>query len=76
MPIYAVGGAQAIAALAYGSESIAPVDKVFGPGNAFVTAAKMLASQDPNGAACDLPAGPSEVLVIADDTAEPASLAA
>ncbi len=74
--IYAIGGAQAIAAMAYGSERIAPVDKIFGPGNAFVTAAKMLASQDPAGAACDLPAGPSEVLVIADVDADADTVAA
>jgi histidinol dehydrogenase len=67
--IYAVGGAQAIAALAYGTESIPRVDKIFGPGSAWVTAAKQLVAADPGGAALDLPAGPSEVLVIADDTA-------
>jgi histidinol dehydrogenase len=74
--VYAVGGAQAIAAMAYGTESLAAVDKIFGPGNAYVTAAKMLAAQDPDGAACDMPAGPSEVLVIADEAAEPAVVAA
>ena len=67
--IYRVGGAQAIAALAYGTQSIPRVDKIFGPGNAWVTAAKQLVANDPLGAACDLPAGPSEVLVIADATA-------
>jgi histidinol dehydrogenase len=67
--IFKIGGAQAIAALAYGTESIPRVDKIFGPGNAWVTAAKQLVAQDPAGAACDLPAGPSEVLVIADGTA-------
>lgn len=67
--VFKVGGAQAIAALAYGSGSIPKVDKIFGPGNAWVTAAKQLVSNDPEGAACDLPAGPSEVLVVADDTA-------
>src|SRR5690348_12308299 len=67
--VFKVGGAQAIAALAYGSGSIPKVDKIFGPGNAWVTAAKQLVSNDPDGAACDLPAGPSEVLVVADDTA-------
>jgi histidinol dehydrogenase len=67
--IFKVGGAQAIAALAYGTESIPKVDKIFGPGNAWVTAAKQLVAQDPGGAACDLPAGPSEVLVIADGAA-------
>lgn len=67
--VFKVGGAQAIAALAYGSSSIPKVDKIFGPGNAWVTAAKQLVSNDPAGAACDMPAGPSEVLVVADDTA-------
>ena len=67
--VFKVGGAQAIAALAYGTASIPKVDKIFGPGNAWVTAAKQLVAQDPDGAACDLPAGPSEVLVIADGTA-------
>tara|TARA_R110002096_G_scaffold124002_1_gene268100 strand:+ start:33973 stop:35274 length:1302 start_codon:yes stop_codon:yes gene_type:complete len=74
--IYKVGGAQAIAALAYGTESIAPVRKIFGPGNAWVTAAKSLVSSDPDGAAIDMPAGPSEVLVIADSNASPRFVAA
>jgi histidinol dehydrogenase len=67
--VFKVGGAQAIAALGYGTESIPKVGKIFGPGNAYVTAAKQLVSNDPAGAACDLPAGPSEVLVLADETA-------
>jgi histidinol dehydrogenase len=67
--VFKVGGAQAIAALAYGSESLPKVGKIFGPGNAYVTAAKQLVASDPAGAACDLPAGPSEVLVLADETA-------
>jgi histidinol dehydrogenase len=67
--VFKVGGAQAIAALAYGSGGIPKVDKIFGPGNAWVTAAKQLVANDPLGAACDMPAGPSEVLVVADDTA-------
>ncbi len=67
--IFKVGGAQAIAAMAYGSDSIPKCDKVFGPGNAYVTAAKVLASQQAGGAALDLPAGPTEVMVIADDEA-------
>ena len=71
-----VGGAQAIAAMAYGTESVPKVDKVFGPGNAWVTAAKQAVASDPAGAACDLPAGPSEVLVIADDTARAEFVAA
>jgi len=74
--VFKVGGAQAIAALAYGTASLPKVDKIFGPGNAWVTAAKQLAAADPLGAACDLPAGPSEVLVIADDTARPEFVAA
>jgi histidinol dehydrogenase len=67
--VFKVGGAQAIAALAYGAGSVPKVDKIFGPGNAWVTAAKQLVSNDPAGAACDMPAGPSEVLVVADDSA-------
>jgi histidinol dehydrogenase len=67
--VFKVGGAQAIAALAYGTASIPKTDKIFGPGNAWVTAAKQLVANDPHGAACDLPAGPSEVMVIADETA-------
>ena len=69
--IYKVGGAQAIAAMAYGTESIPQVDKIFGPGNAWVTAAKKAVSRDPGGAAQDMPAGPSEVMVVADATANP-----
>jgi histidinol dehydrogenase len=71
--IFSVGGAQAIAAMAYGTKSIPKVDKIFGPGNSFVTMAKQLVTQE--GVAIDMPAGPSEVLVIADDTAEPAFVA-
>jgi histidinol dehydrogenase len=67
--VFKVGGAQAIAALAYGAGSVPKVDKIYGPGNAWVTAAKQLVASDPAGAACDMPAGPSEVLVVADDTA-------
>jgi len=74
--VFAVGGAQAIAALAYGTASIPRVDKIFGPGNAWVTAAKQVVAADPSGAACDLPAGPSEVLVIADESARPDFIAA
>jgi histidinol dehydrogenase len=59
-----IGGAQAIAALAYGTKSIAPVDKIFGPGNRFVTAAKQIVSSD---CAIDLPAGPTEAIVLAED---------
>jgi histidinol dehydrogenase len=72
--IYKVGGAQAIAAMAYGTESIPEVYKIFGPGNQFVTKAKELVQQ--NGVAIDMPAGPSEVLVIADKTGNPAYIAA
>jgi histidinol dehydrogenase len=67
--IYKVGGAQAIAAMAFGTESIPKVRKIFGPGNAWVTSAKTIVSMDPEGAAIDMPAGPSEVLVIGDATA-------
>jgi histidinol dehydrogenase len=67
--VFKIGGAQAIAAMAYGTQSVAKVDKVFGPGNAWVTAAKILVANDADGAALDMPAGPSEVLVIADDSA-------
>ncbi|PLC59698.1 histidinol dehydrogenase [Photobacterium carnosum] len=74
--IYNVGGSQAIAAMAYGTDTIASVDKIFGPGNAFVTEAKRQVSNDFNGAAIDMPAGPSEVLVIADETADPEFIAA
>ena len=74
--IYTVGGAQAIAALAYGTQSIKAVNKVFGPGNRFVTEAKKQLSQQVPGFAIDMPAGPSEVLVIADEFANPAFVAA
>jgi histidinol dehydrogenase len=67
--VFKAGGAQAIAAMAYGTATIPKCDKVFGPGNAWVTAAKLLVAQDPAGAAADLPAGVTEVMVIADDTA-------
>ncbi len=73
--IYTVGGAQAIAELAYGTDSIAKVDKIYGPGNRYVTEAKQQVSRDPQGAAIDMPAGPSEVLVIADGDANPAFVA-
>lgn len=74
--IYKLGGAQAIAAMAYGTETIPKVDKIFGPGNAWVTQAKMLVSQDVAGALYDLPAGPSELMVIADQQANPEYIAA
>ena len=74
--MFKIGGAQAVAAMAYGTASVPKVDKIFGPGNAWVTAAKLLVSNDPEGAALDLPAGPSEVLVIADDGANPEFVAA
>src|ERR1700761_3933432 len=73
--IYLAGGAQAIAAMAYGTETIAKVDKIFGPGNQFVTKAKTII-QSTTTTAIDMPAGPSEVLVIADETANPAFVAA
>jgi histidinol dehydrogenase len=71
--IYKIGGAQAIGALAYGTETITPVDKIVGPGNAFVAAAKMLVFGQ---VGIDMIAGPSEVAIIADDTADPAFIAA
>lgn len=74
--IYQVGGAQAIAAMAFGTASISKVDKIFGPGNRFVTEAKKQVSMVTDGAAIDMPAGPSEVLVIADEYANPAFIAA
>lgn len=74
--VYNVGGGQAIAAMAYGTESVSKVDKIFGPGNAYVTEAKRQVSNDFRGAAIDMPAGPSEVLVIADETADPDFVAA
>lgn len=74
--VFKVGGAQAIAAMAYGTATIPKVDKVFGPGSSWVTAAKILVANDPDGAALDLPAGPSEVLVIADDQANAEFVAA
>jgi len=64
--VFKVGGAQAIAAMAYGTATIPKCDKIFGPGNAYVTAAKMLVAQDVDGAAADLPAGVTEVMIIAD----------
>src|SRR5579862_1408426 len=74
--VFKVGGSQAIAAMAYGTETIPKVDKLFGPGNIWVMAAKQLVASDPFGAACDLPAGPSEVLVVADETARAEFVAA
>ena len=74
--VYKLGGAQAMAAMAYGTQSVPKCDKLFGPGNAFVTEAKLQVSRDAGGAAFDLPAGPSEVLVIADNRANPAFVAA
>ncbi|MBA2710423.1 MAG: histidinol dehydrogenase [Tatlockia sp.] len=74
--IYQIGGAQAIAAMAYGTESISKMDKLFGPGNGYVTEAKIQVAADPKGAALDLPAGPSEVMVLADDEANPDFVAA
>ena len=74
--VYALGGAQAIAAMAYGTVSLPKTDKIFGPGNAYVTTAKEIVAQDPEGAAIDMPAGPSEVMVMADASAHPAWVAA
>jgi histidinol dehydrogenase len=67
--VFAIGGAQAIAAMAYGTRLVPKVDKIAGPGNVYVTMTKQLVSQDPSGASIDMPAGPSEVLVIADGKA-------
>jgi histidinol dehydrogenase len=71
--VFKIGGAQAIAALAYGTETIPRVDKIFGPGNRFVTCAKQIVSSE---VAIDLPAGPSEVAVLADESCDPAFAAA
>lgn len=72
--VYKIGGAQAIAAMTFGTEKVRRVNKIFGPGNSFVTEAKMQAIQQ--GVAIDLPAGPSEVMIIADNTADPVAVAA
>jgi histidinol dehydrogenase len=74
--VFKLGGAQAIAAMAFGTGSVPRCDKLFGPGNAFVTEAKRQVSMRADGAAIDMPAGPSEVLVIADAGANPAFVAA
>lgn len=74
--VFKLGGAQAIAAMAYGTQSVPRCDKLFGPGNAYVTEAKRQVSTQQDGAAIDMPAGPSEVLVIADAGANPAFVAA
>ena len=74
--IFKIGGAQAVAAMAYGTQTVPKVDKVFGPGNAWVTEAKSQVASGANGAAIDMPAGPSEVLVIADGLANPEFVAA
>ncbi|KAK5159681.1 imidazoleglycerol-phosphate dehydratase [Oleoguttula sp. CCFEE 6159] len=74
--IVLAGGAQAVAAMAYGTESVSKVDKILGPGNQFVTAGKMIVSNDTSaGVSIDMPAGPSEVLVVADAAANPAFVA-
>jgi histidinol dehydrogenase len=74
--IFKIGGAQAIAAMAYGTSAVPKVDKVFGPGNVYVTEAKAQVDRDPEGAARDYPAGPSEVLVVADGSAHAEFVAA
>jgi histidinol dehydrogenase len=74
--VFKLGGAQAIAAMAAGSASVPACDKLFGPGNAWVTEAKRQVAAEPGGPAIDMPAGPSEVLVIADAGADPAFVAA
>jgi len=68
---YKIGGAQAIGLMAYGDKEISKVNKIFGPGNQYVTTAKLMVSVDADGSAIDMPAGPSEVLVIADENANP-----
>jgi histidinol dehydrogenase len=73
--VFVVGGAQAIGALAYGTEKIPKCDKIFGPGNAWVAAAKSLVAQEAGGPAIDMPAGPSEAMVLADEAADPAFVA-
>ncbi len=73
--VFKIGGAQAVAAMAFGTETVPGVNKIFGPGNAWVTCAKTEVSSDPDGAAIDMPAGPSEVLVIADASADPGFVA-
>lgn len=73
--VFVAGGAQAIAALAYGTETIPKCDKIFGPGNAWVAAAKSLVAQEAGGPAIDMPAGPSEAMVLADEAADPAFVA-
>jgi histidinol dehydrogenase len=73
--LFVVGGAQAIGALAYGTETIPKCDKIFGPGNAWVAAAKSLVAQEAGGPAIDMPAGPSEAMVLADAAADPAFIA-
>jgi histidinol dehydrogenase len=74
--VFKLGGAQAVAAMAYGTATVPKVDKIFGPGNSWVTAAKQIVAADADGAALDMPAGPSEVLVIADASARPPFVAA
>ena len=74
--VFRIGGAQAIAAMGYGTESVPACDKLYGPGNAYVTAAKVMLANEPGGPAIDLPAGPSEICVIADTETEPEYAAA
>ena len=74
--VFRVGGAQAIAAMAYGTRTIPKVDKIFGPGNAYVTEAKLQVSIDPDGATIDIPAGPSELMIIGDENARASFIAA
>jgi len=74
--VFKIGGAQAVAAMAFGTRTVPKCDKLFGPGNAWVTEAKQQVSRDPEGAAIDMPAGPSELMVIADRSADPRFVAA
>ncbi|PCI35987.1 MAG: histidinol dehydrogenase [Elusimicrobia bacterium] len=74
--VFRIGGAQAIAAMAYGTETVPKTDKIFGPGSAWVAEAKRQVAQDPEGAVADMPAGPSEVMVVVDNNSDPVFAAA
>ena len=69
--VFCLGGVQTVGAMAFGTESVPKVDKIFGPGNSWVTEAKQHVSVDPMGCLIDMPANPSEVLVVADSTSRP-----
>ncbi|RYZ91551.1 MAG: histidinol dehydrogenase [Proteobacteria bacterium] len=74
--VFRIGGAQAIAAMAYGTATVPKVDKIFGPGNSWVTTAKMLVAEDADGSSIDMPAGPSELMLLADASSNPEFVAA